>query len=313
MTQQHPNDFRKKATSLALYLQETRSHLLQMMAYLEQLKRKMLFYELARSTGLSSAKAQEILLEMKEWIPGMRIRTERIYLDFEKEWKEVEQFSSELLKQPLEQMRFLFSQLRESKSEESLAHLQDSIVILQNEPLSKEKIRLAKEALENIHHLYTRLLDAVHTEEKDLLEEEATLTQIKGNIFLEQQRDNILETLKELFRKRYLIQQHLDIKYEPFPEADISVRLGRESVDRQTRVIVSATITVAGKVGQPSWEARLRYDADRRRFEAAFGIRKWFQWVPEEQKRYTSREQVLRDFPAQFIQYVLNSILMRRT
>ncbi len=169
-----------------------------------------------------------------------------------------------------------------------------------------------KEALENIHHVFVRLLDAVHTEEKDLAEEEKMLDQISGNMFIEKNKDIILATVREVFKKRYLLQQHIDVKYEPFPEATITANVRKELIDEQLTIFLTISLTLEGRRDRPSWDAHLRYDAKGRFFEVVWGQRRGFQYIPEEHHSYTYTDQMLREFPAQFIQYLFNSEIMKK-
>ncbi len=301
-------------SSLAPLLKETRSELLNVIAFLEHIKTKFLFYQMSASTQLSQLKAQEILREMKEWPREMQVRTEQVYHDFLKEQEVAVAIPTllEVLKRQLGEINFIFSRLREGQSEESLAHFQSLIELLQKEPASKELISQMKKALENIHQLFLSLLEAVHAEEKELREGEKLLQQIDGNRFIEENQAKIAQAIRELFDRRYILQQHLNVEFVPFPEATIKSRIWKEVIESLPRTILIVTLTLEGEPEHPSWEGRMRFESKKKCFEAIFGERRGFEYTPQEQKKYTYSEQALRDFPANFIQYIFNSKLKEK-
>ncbi len=312
MTNNIPEDIQKKFSSLALYIQKTRNQLLPILEYIKKLKRDVLQYQLTVSTGLYQTKGKTILGEMKGWSQEIRTRTRGAYDTFNEEKKLLGDDFPESLRRILGDITYLFSRLLESNSELSINHLEQQIERLQKEQTSKEVIIGMEEALKNIYHVFDRLLNAVHTEEKDLAEEERMLEQISGNMFIEEKKDEIIKAIKELFKKRHLLQQHLDVRYEAFPEATIKGDIRKETIDNQLTSFLTVSITLEGRRERPSWDAHLRYDARGRFFEGVFGERKGFQYIPQEHHSYTYKEQMLREFPAQFIQFLFNSEIMKK-
>ncbi len=310
MTTLPPDNIQKKFSSLAWYVQKTRDQLLPILVYIEKLKRDGLQYQLIVSTGLYQAKVKSILTEMKGWSPEIRTRTRGAYDTFNEEKKILGDNFPESLRRILGDIAFLFSRLLESNSELSLTYLEQQIERLQKEPTSKEAINGMKEALENIHHVFIRLLDAVHTEEKDLAEEEKMLDQISGNMVVEQNKDQIFATVKKVFD--IALDTYPDLKYGTLTKIQTTAKTRREIIDHQQTLFLTVTITVDGLIGLHIWDGHLRYDAKGRFFEAVLGERKGFQYTPEEHHSYTSTTEMLREFPTEFIQYILNKEIMKK-
>jgi len=314
MTNLPPNNLRKEFSSLALYVQRTRRQLLNIIAYIEGLNKKFLFYQLAASQHLSQTKAEEILTEMSEWPREMQTRTELAFRDFQEERTLLNRDFPAALREQLETVAFLFSRLLEKSngrksSEESIDHFEIQVNVLQKNPTSKETINQVKEVLQNIHHVFVRLLDAVHKEEKDLAGEERIIDQISGNNFIEDNKEKILTTVKAVFDN--FLEDYLYLKYGTTLHPMISAKRRIETVDHRQTTFLTVMITLEGEVGQPSWNAHLRYDAQGHFFEAVLGQRRGFQFIPEEQRSYTSSEQMLREFPTELIQYIFNGEIMK--
>lgn len=313
MTNPIPNNIKKEFSSLAIYIQGTRRQLLNILAYIEGLKKKFLFYQLATSQNLSRAKAQEILTELKEWPREIRTRTERADYDFQEEQRIIAGNFPALLNEQLETVAFLFSRLLEksngrTSSEESIHHFEQQIFLLQQEPNSKEVIKQVTEALENVHHVFVRLLDAVHKEENELLEEAEIVDQIGSNTVVEENQKKILETVREVFNG--FLENYPRLKYGALLYPTITAKIRKEMVDHRQTTYLTISITLTGRADHPSWEGHLRYDAKGHFFEAVFG-RRGLQFIPEEHRSYVTTTQMLREFPTRFIQYIFNSEVMR--
>ncbi len=314
MTNLPPNNLRKEFSSLALYVQRTRRQLLNIIAYIEGLNRKFLFYQLAASQHLSQTKAEEILREMGEWPREIRMRTELAFRDFQEERTLLKRDFPAALREQLETVAFLFSRLLENSngqrsSEESIDHFEIQINVLQKNPTSKETINQVKEALQNIQHVFVRLLDAVHKEEKDLAGEETIIDQIGGNNFIEDNKEKILTTVKKVFDN--FLEDYPYLKYGTTLHPIITANIRIETVDHRQTTFLTVMITLEGEVGQPSWNAHLRYDAQDHFFEVVLGQRRGFQFIPDEHRSYTSSEQMLREFPTDLIQYIFNGEIMK--
>lgn len=319
MTSQPPIDILKKASSLSLYLGEARKQLLNIIAYIEAIQRDTLFYQLAKQQNLSAAKAAAIAKEMNKWPQEIRIRTERLQHDYQEEKSSLPDDILQALQPPLDTIDLLFSQLLKSDNEKSespensLANFEQQIKALLENPSSIQEIKKASQALGFVHETFMRLLREIHKEEKEIWEERLIFEQIEGNYFLEQNKEKIEETIKQLFRKKYVLERYLDTtKYELFLQEKIKVEIWKGHVGNQSRTTLFVNITLEGITDRPSREARLWYDAAKKHFEAVFGERQLVGFVPKEQKRYILAAQMLREFPANFIQYIFNSELMKR-
>ncbi len=313
MTNNLPEDIKKKFSSLAVYIRGTREQLLNIIAYVENVRKRFLFYQLAAPKKMAQKEVDIIRNEMNEWPREMRTRTERVFEDFQKERRLLGADFPETLREQLVTVAFLFLQVLKKSDgkksgEESLDNFELLINRLQEEPTSKEVLNQVKEALENIHHVFVRLLDAVHREEKDLIEEEEIVDQISGNTFIEENKDKILITVKKVFH--HFLEDYPYLKYGTLLNPLITANIRREVVDHRQTAFLTVTITLEGEVGRPSWDVHLRYDARGHFFEGVFGQRRGFQYIPEEHHSYISTKQMIREFPPMVIQYLFNSEIM---
>lgn len=321
MTSQLPSNILDKTSSLSLYLDETRKQLLNVIAYIEAIKRDLLFYQFSVQQGMQKARAAGIFKEMNKWPLELKTRTQQLQQDFQEEKARLSGEHSHIfqaLQPPLDTIDLLFFQLLESnggesvKRENSLANFEQQIKALLENPSSIQEINKASQALKFVDDTFTRLLREIHKEEKEIWEERLTFEQIEGNYFIEQNKEKIEETIKQLFREKYVFEKHLDAtKYKPFLQEKITVGIWKEHVEDKPLSTLFVKITFEGRINR-SWEARLWYDTMKKHFEAVFGERRLVRFVPKEQKRYILAAQTLREFPANFIQYIFNSELMKQ-